>query len=109
MKAETKGKQINQSDLLDYLPQEVSDAVDNIGYELLARNGYDVTDAKESQKVQNRLSKELRKRGQSLEYSLKPSSSGFSVLWFVLKEGDNIVDKSVGIKFVSHTSPKEEQ
>ena len=103
MKSNTKGRNIrraDETDLLDHLPPEIAGAVDRIGYELLKKHGYDIIDAEKSERKQRQLMRELRKRGQCLEYSLQSTKGGFIVLHFMLKEGDKVIDQSQGVKFM---------
>lgn len=88
-------------DIFDLLPQEASDRIDDIGYELLKENGYETDGAKESQQKQRELKKALKKDGRQLIYfSMIERETSNIIFWFELRKGNDVIARSKVLKFL---------
>lgn len=74
----------NVEEVLSNILSRFNDQIDELGYELLKDCGYDVTDAKTSQAVRNRIKSELSKRHEELRYCQQIKRSGVILIWFEL-------------------------
>lgn len=91
----------DEQDILDMLPIEGSRAVDRIGFDFLAKHGYDTDGAETSGRVCHRILRKMRKNGHVLEYQISPmQEDGTVTAQFFLKKGDELIDRSRKIKLV---------
>lgn len=74
----------NVEEVLSNILSRFNDQIDELGYELLKDCGYDVTDAKTSQAVRNRIKRELSKRHEELRFCQQVKRGGVILIWFEL-------------------------
>lgn len=88
-------------DILDMLPPEAIEAVDNLGYEFLAGYGYDTEGARDSKEKQKALRKALKENGETLTYAgaIDPDTQKIKV-WYFLHKGKELVSTSRAIECV---------
>lgn len=93
-------------DVLDILPQEAINAIDNLGYEFLKAQGYDAEGAADSEEKRKEIKKALAKDGKNLFYRgmVDPETKAILV-WYEIEIKGKCVAKSGGIKFLP--KPKE--
>ena len=93
-------------DILDILPQEAIDAVDNLGYAFLKALGYDTEGAAKSKEKRNEIKKALKRDNKALFYrgAVDPETKAILV-WYELESEGKCVARSEGIKFLP--KPKE--
>ena len=93
-------------DVFDLLPQEAIEKIDDMGYEFLKENGYNVDGAKDSPAKQKEIKANLKKDGKSLIYfSMIDKETKAILFWFELCKGKKTLATSKGIKFL----PREEE
>lgn len=82
-------------DIFDFLPQEVNERIDDMGYELLKANGYNTNGVKTSSRKRNKLKKALLKDKKRLVYfTMIEKETGNILFWFELKKEKEIIAKS---------------
>lgn len=88
--------------ILDALPEQAVDTVDDHGYALLAKHGYNVDGVRTSKKKRQKLRSAMRKRGEVLECSTIPGKEKNSIiLFFSLVSADGtVIDRSRGVKMI---------
>ena len=87
--------------VMSFLDEGARAAIDRIGYGLLEKHGFDVTDAESSAAVRFRLAREMEKKRMSLQYYAIPDESDHgNVIYFELVVNGRVRDKSVGIKIL---------
>lgn len=88
-------------DVLDILPQEAINAIDNLGYEFLKSQGYDTERAAESEAKRKEIKKALTKDGKKLFYrGATDKETGAILVWYELESEGKCVARSQGIKFI---------
>ena len=87
--------------VMSFLDEGARAAVDAAGYELLRRNGFDVTDAATSEKAMRRLASEMERRRTALQYYAMPFEADKSnIIVFELVVNGRVRDKqAVSIKY----------
>lgn len=95
-------------DVLDILPQEAINAIDNLGYEFLKSQGYDTEGAIESEAKRKEIRKALTKDGKKLFYrGATERETGAILVWYEIEVQGKCVARSRGIKFFQ--KPKEDK
>lgn len=80
--------------VMSFLDEGARAAVDVAGYELLRRNGFDVTDVTTSEKAMQRLAASMERRRTSLQYYAVPSEATRSnIIIFELVVNGRVRDK----------------
>ncbi len=80
--------------VMSFLDEEARAAVDAAGYELLRRNGFDVTGVNSSEKALKRLAADMEKRRTSLQYYARPFEAEKSnIIVFELVVNGRVRDK----------------
>lgn len=88
-------------DILDMLPPEAIDAVDQLAYEFLAGYGYDTEGARTSEEKQKALKKALEERGETLTYAGAIDADTQKIkVWYLLYKGKELVSTSRAIECV---------
>lgn len=88
-------------DVFDLLPPEAIQAVDKLGYEFLAKCGYDVEGARESVAKQEELRKALQEKEEELRYSGSiDDKTGAIMVWFAIYRNGERGDKSRALQFL---------
>lgn len=88
-------------DIFDLLPAEAHKRIDELGYKLLADNGYNVAGAAEDEVIRKAISEEMVKRDEYLTYvSAIDSDNGNILIWFKLFRNTELIAESQGIKFI---------
>lgn len=89
-------------DILDLVPEEASQKVDDLAYNFLAEQGYNTLGARDSEKVQKALQAEMRRRGERLEHhGLVNRESKAILIWFELYNGKVRKARSKGLKLMA--------
>ena len=92
-------------DILDLLPPEAIQQVDELGYDLLKQRGYQVEGAIESPEKQKQIKDEMKKRGDQLIYfGMVDKDTKAILIWFEIHNNKKKVLTSRGLKFL----PKDE-
>lgn len=88
-------------DVFDLLPPKAIEAVDELGYEFLAKCGYDVEGARESFAKREELRKALQEKEEELRYSgAVDDKTGAMMVWFVIYRNGERVAKSRALQFL---------
>lgn len=88
-------------DIFDLLAPETIQAVDELGYEFLAKCGYDVEGAGESVAKQEELRKALQEKEEELRYSgAVDDKTGAMMVWFEIYRNGERVAKSRALQFL---------
>lgn len=88
-------------DIFDLLPPEATEAVDELGYEFLAKCGYDVEGARESVAKIEELREALQEKEEELRYSgAVDNKTGAMMVWFVIYRNGESVAKSRALQFL---------
>lgn len=88
-------------DVLDILPQEAINAIDKLGYDFLAAQGYDTEGAADSEAKRKEIKKALTKDGKKLFYrGATDKETGAILVWYELESEGKCVARSQGIKFI---------
>ena len=88
-------------DIWDLLPPDANRAIDELGYALLEKHGYDVT-AADTDKAKHREVKEAMKaKGEELRHStFFDPETGKILFWFELVRGGELVERTKALQFV---------
>ncbi len=84
----------------DILLSQISEKADEVGYALLARNGYDVSGARESETVRANISRKMERRQESLNQCWSPDGFGHIIFRFELIRHGKHVAYSQSIKLI---------
>lgn len=85
----------------DLLPPEANRAIDELGYTLLLKHGYDVAEADASKAKRHDLKEAMKARGEELCHgTFVDPETGKILFWFELHRGGELVERSRAIKFL---------
>lgn len=88
-------------DIFDLLPPEAAQAGDELGYEFLAKCGYDVEGARESVAKQEELREVLQEKEEELRYSgAVNDKTGAIMVWFAIYRNGERLAKSRALQFL---------
>ena len=104
MKANVRDKKPREAPkegILDRLPAEVAATIDRIGFEFLHSHGYNTRGEEISERLLNRIQREMRRRGEALDIITKNDPrDGALYVHFELWRGDVLIEKTKSIKLV---------
>lgn len=88
-------------EIFEFLPEEVSKNLDEVGYSFLKSQGYNTAGVTKSYKRRARLKRDMKNRGEELRYYYAVDKETKSIfIWFELYKGEERIAKSQGIKFI---------
>jgi len=88
-------------EIWDLLPLEANRAIDELGYSLLLKHGYDVADADASKAKRHDLKEEMKARGEELCHAtLVDPKTGKILFWFELVRGGELLERTKALQFV---------
>ena len=88
-------------DILDVLPQEAIQKVDELGYDLLRQRGYEVKGAIVSPEKQKEIKAKMKENGdQLIYYGMIDKDTKAILIWFEIHHNKEKVLTSRGLKFL---------
>ncbi len=91
-----------QKDILDLLPEKELAVIEQAGYDLLHKHGYNVRGARKDGRVRTRLKRALERRGHELVYSCTQGDErGVWKIFFALRAiGGDVIDRTKTFRVV---------
>ena len=97
-------------DIMDILPPEAVEKIDELGYTFLAENGYDTKNASKSAEKRKEIKSEMKKKGEELRYfGAVDNEKKQMIFWYELYRNGEKVCKSRGLKMVREEGKNGEQ